>query len=300
MHPDPKRSFKHAFTLIELLVVVAIIALLISILLPSLNRARDQARQLVCVTQLRSQGEAASFYGEDNLGYLPRGIQGWQYYEEYHIFATAILEYLGYQGDVELGVTADTSKLWRYDGPPARTLNKLLRKMPQYQCPDFPDEVKPDENHLTESPLDYVASAFAIPFPPSGVAMDADGDLEWEQEGGYQEEGPPREVYISASKLEQMKPPANPAGIVYVTESHTSLTWNGTGPRYHHFYLASQLPFSGLPRIANDQRHPGGINALFFDGHVETMDLHQIDVAYPNTLDKRLKYFTVLYEGWEP
>ena len=78
-----------------------------------------------------------------------------------------------YEGDIELGVTADTSKLWRYDGPPARTLNKLLRKIPQYQCPDFPDEVKPDENHLTESPLDYVASAFAIPFPPSGVAMDA-------------------------------------------------------------------------------------------------------------------------------
>ena len=74
MRPNTERCFKLAFTLIELLVVVAIIALLISILLPSLNRARDQARQLVCVTQLRSQGEAANFYSEDNLGYLPRGI----------------------------------------------------------------------------------------------------------------------------------------------------------------------------------------------------------------------------------
>ncbi len=297
MCANPERRIKLAFTLIELLVVVAIIALLISILLPSLNRARDQARQLVCLTQLRSQGEAASFYSEDNAGYLPRGIQDWT--EEYHIFATAVLKYLGFQGDLELGVTADTSKLWSYDGPPARTLNKILRRVPQFQCPDFPNEVKPDGNHHTESPLDYVASAFAIPFPPSGVAMGG-GDLEWEQEGGYQYEDPPRQVYIMTSKLEQMTLPANPAGIIYVTESHTSLTWKDDGPRYHHVFLASQLPFAAMPRIANDQRHPGGINALFFDGHAQTMDLHQMDVAYPNTLDKRLKYFTLMYEGWQP
>ncbi len=83
------------FTLIELLVVVAIIALLISILLPSLNRAKAPARQLICVSNLRSQGEAASFYRQENQDYLPRGIQGWAMSEEYHIFATAIINYLG-------------------------------------------------------------------------------------------------------------------------------------------------------------------------------------------------------------
>ena len=51
-----------AFTLIEILVVVAIIALLISILLPSLQRAREQAKVAMCLSNLRSLGVAANSY----------------------------------------------------------------------------------------------------------------------------------------------------------------------------------------------------------------------------------------------
>jgi len=54
-----------AFTLIELLVVVAIIALLISILLPSLSRAREQARTTMCLTRIGQLGTAFLTYAED-------------------------------------------------------------------------------------------------------------------------------------------------------------------------------------------------------------------------------------------
>ncbi len=54
------------FTLIELLVVVAIIALLISIMLPALGRARDTARTSVCGSGLRQMGVAMSIYLHDN------------------------------------------------------------------------------------------------------------------------------------------------------------------------------------------------------------------------------------------
>ena len=60
-----------AFTLIELLVVVAIIALLISILLPSLHSARERAKATVCGAKLQQMGTALSVYLADNEGYYP-------------------------------------------------------------------------------------------------------------------------------------------------------------------------------------------------------------------------------------
>jgi prepilin-type N-terminal cleavage/methylation domain-containing protein len=59
------------FTLIELLVVVAIIALLIAVLLPSLNRSREQARTTVCLSRISQLGKALMGYADDFCEVFP-------------------------------------------------------------------------------------------------------------------------------------------------------------------------------------------------------------------------------------
>ena len=61
----------NAFTLIELLVVISIITLLISILLPSLGRARDQAKSVHCLARLKEFGTAIALYENVSSGVLP-------------------------------------------------------------------------------------------------------------------------------------------------------------------------------------------------------------------------------------
>ena len=64
-------NFKKGFTLIELLVVISIIALLVSILLPALGKAREQAKDTVCKKNLNSIGYAFFYFSEDHDGKFP-------------------------------------------------------------------------------------------------------------------------------------------------------------------------------------------------------------------------------------
>jgi prepilin-type N-terminal cleavage/methylation domain-containing protein/prepilin-type processing-associated H-X9-DG protein len=62
---------KQAFTLIELLVVIAVIGLLLAVSLPSLQRAKEQARQVYCKNNLRQMASAAHVYAFNHDGHYP-------------------------------------------------------------------------------------------------------------------------------------------------------------------------------------------------------------------------------------
>ena len=317
------RKVRTGFTLIELLVVVAIIALLISILLPSLDRARRSARQIVCSTNIRSQYSAAIFYSEDYNNFIPRGQQHertstGQLGPICQSYATCVIKYLGWNGNksiqVDRGgnvlyydVPGNPDVLWRRGGDSPygqdwwRVLNYVMMSVEQLQCPDFVERDPVDEQYQWPNPmpLDYVSSAASIPYHQNGVDEDHNGGgMSWSAWGTF--DGIPSSIYgiyNAISKLETMGGGRNPGDFMYVTEANNILPNKGNigadvGLNFHHFFLAKHLPRAGEARIASDQRHPGGLDVSFFDGHVETLELNQMDPGPGHTFEQRTRYLT--------
>lgn len=99
MRSNRIHSVNLGFTLIELLVVIAIIGVLVGLLLPAVQQARESARRVSCGNQVKQLGLAAHNYLDSKQSFPPRGIWGDQtssapYPERHHTWITLLLPYL--------------------------------------------------------------------------------------------------------------------------------------------------------------------------------------------------------------
>ena len=162
---------RRAFTLIELLVVVAIIALLVSILMPSLSQARERAKTVQCIANLKEVGIAMHMYFTDYNGWFPyekrndlQGMHGF-YYGGHpgRRIAPGSQEWWGY-----------VRPNWR-DTPAGRPFNPYL-------YPDLPHwDVRPQHDRALFRYVREVMDIYECPSDTGGFWSDQENDLEFSE-----------------------------------------------------------------------------------------------------------------------
>lgn len=273
-----KRKF-HGFTLIELLVVIAIIALLISILLPSLSRARELSKRLVCGSNSKGIGTSAKIYANDNAerwmipgfndakvnnggidylydGVLPAqdaGMVGWER-EFQSLSNTAVL--------TNVGSTALST---------TRSYWMLVRSgditVKQFTCPSGNDEDDQTEN--LELYYDFtlygnISYGYQVPFGPRDTQP---------------REGVDNRLVLTADKGPFYSPPESPPS--WQNAQGTEITLDDSPKSWRRYNSANH----------GGKDNGEGQNCLFADGHADFKRLPAVGIDNDNI-------YTVMNDQW--
>ena len=237
---DVGRKKKAGFTLIELLVVIAIIALLLAILVPALTKVKEQAKEVICRSNLHQWGIIfASYTGDYDSKFMPGIDEDWATARYSWIYAT--MPY--------------------YDTPEIRLCPKAKRTLPQGgRLPHIAwdmDLSNPGELAFIKDPL-YKIGSYGINWwvndsdGASGAGLDP--KLKWRTTGQPNSGTIP--VLIDAGFM-----PARPHAADDPPPNNGFFTW-AEGAR-------------GMDRVCTN-RHSGGVNILYMDWSAHKVGLKDL------------------------
>jgi prepilin-type processing-associated H-X9-DG protein/prepilin-type N-terminal cleavage/methylation domain-containing protein len=274
-----------AFTLVELLVVIGIIALLISILLPALNKSREKANQLKCCAQQRQILQGMMLHANDHRGYMPLAGQinvspngGFVLAATPEDVDDSRRQKYEYYGTTTLHITSTAAGIGKYlgqgiDFTSKQTLENSLNTGVIRQVMVCPSDKEGGRYGVTVQQGGSHWSSYAFNEAALGWWTAANP--------GYRGHS----VRFPHTSTLMLLADAAPRGATFSSEDPSSwMLWNDgdrdctMGDWYRQATGKPVTKYAGDPRLLDKYRHRGRIMVGFADGHVENVALDAGDL----------------------